>query len=193
MAKKSTFSQEVEVLSRLTSIEQFLPVMKTHEQAAAAAEAKLKRMVDDYQEKRFELFKKRLQKQKKGWCTVEGHLVPLHILRFLFKTGKRWRRSHESDYLRGYNELHRACPNCRRKELEMHGYSDGSAYSYVYPAKKNGKGFLFKKFGNWMPLPDRAEKQEIPKYTLSKALAAELGIPKAIDYRGCPFKILIED
>lgn len=190
---KSNLTAEAEVISLLVSIEKFIPVMEAQRQSAAAVEAELKGMIDEYEQARFNLFKNRLQREEKGWCTIGNHLVPLSGLKFLFLTGKRWHTSHESDSLREYVELRRACPTCYRKDLEMSGSTDGSAYHFAFVAKKIGKTFLYKKHGSWLSAPNTAKLQEIPSYALTKKLAAELGLPKEISYTSCPFSVIIEN
>lgn len=190
---KLNLTAEAEVISLLVSIEKFIPVLKGYRQSAADAEAELKRMIDEYEQARFNLFKSRLRREKKGWCTIGNHLAPLSGLKFIFLTGRQWHTSHESDSLREYVELHRACPACRRKNLKMSGSTDGSAYHFAFLAKKNGKTFLYKKHGSWLLAPDTAELQEIPSYALTKELAAKLGLPKEISYTSCPFSVIIEN
>ena len=75
----------------------------------------------------------------------------------------------------------------------MSGSGDDKAIDYAYPAKKNGKHFLYKKHGVWHPLPAEAQSQEMPDYILTKTLALELGLPKEINYSSVPFKVKIED
>ena len=190
---KSTVMIEAKTISQLTSIENLIPIIKAQQQAVDASETELKRMIDEYQKSRFNLFKARLKQEGQGWCTAGRHFVPASGLQFLFKTGKRWRSSHESDYLRDYAEIHRACTSCRKKALEMSGSGDDKAIDYAYPGKKNGKHFLYKKHGVWHPLPAEAQSQEMPDYILTKALAVELGLPKEINYSSVPFKVKIED
>jgi hypothetical protein len=190
---KSTVMLEVKAISQLVSIENFIPVLEAQQQAVDASETELKRMIDEYQKYRFNLFKAHLKQKGRGWCTIDRHFVPASGLQFLLKTGKRWRSSHESDYLRDYAEIHRACASCRRKALEMSGSGDGKAIGYAYPAKKNGKRFLYEKHGAWHPLPAEAQSQEMPDYILTKTLAVELGLPKEITYSSVPFKVKIED
>lgn len=189
---KSTLTSETDLISRLFSIEKFIPSLEAERQNLVTSESELKRMIDEYKEARFNLFKARLKQEKRGWCTSGRHFVPASGLRFLFTTGKYWKKSHESDYLREYNELHRACPACRRKEIDLSGSTDGSAIHLAYQAKKNGKKFLYKNHGQWTSVPEETEKQKIPSHVLTKALAAELGLPKEINYTCCPFKVIFD-
>lgn len=193
MKKGICVNAEANVISRLVSIENVIPVLESRRQAVAASEKELKQMIDEYQQARFALFLNRMKQEKKqGWCTIGHHFMPVSGLKFIFLTGKRWHKSHESDYLRDYAELHRACPACRRKELEMSGSGDGSAVRFAFSVKKeSGKKFLYKKHGAWLAVPAEAEIQETPNSALTKELAAELGLPKMVDYSCCPFRIII--
>jgi hypothetical protein len=179
------------VTDLLTMLEQIKKLEEDRKQILRDQEANLKEIlqtVEDYSNKRVELFQERLREQGKTWCTLCGvkelqlTIIPekeaeiLLINRWGIRRGKEY--AGDEDY--SYSDLYRVCPKCRQEAADRHG-NCGSDYGFhAFQVEKREDGYYAREFGNWVKLGDGYELPELP-VSLVKLLPEGFNIPPLIE------------
>lgn len=156
----------------------------------SAEQHTLQNLVREYAAKRVDLFKQALAARGMTWCTCCSKIISEADAELLFEEG---RHSYSHGYgnsfygFRGFSKLHRACPACRQKAADRHGWkgeydsqcNDQACYN-AFQVEKRDDGYYARKFGDWVKLDADICKFDDPPKDLVEKSAEEWNLPPRI-------------
>jgi hypothetical protein len=180
-----------ELLSMRKRVEQTTQNIDSISRNLSAERHSLRQMVSEYNAKRVELLKQELIARGMTWCTYCSDVIPESEAELLLVEGReKYYHGYGNAYygFRGFSKLHRACPACRERTADKHGWKDAydswakdQSSFYAFRVEKRDDGYYARKFGNWVKLEDEKCQLDEPSSRLVEKLAEEWNLPPRIE------------
>lgn len=151
----------------------------------------LRRIVEEYDAKRIELFLEELRAHEMTWCTRCSEALSEDKAELILLEGRtQYSCGYENSCygFRDFSNLHRVCPVCLNKANNRHGWvgdydtfvKDQEKF-YAFRVEKRDDGYYAYKFGNWIKLENEKYKLPGPSSELVERLAEEWNLPPRIE------------
>lgn len=155
-----------------------------------AEHERLRQLIDEYRNKRLELFKYELEERGLAWCTHCRKFVPQSETQLMLFEGKCERRhGYEGMFyaIEPFSKLHRVCRKCAEDATNRHGTVgtyDTQARDQVvfhsYSVERREDGYYAHMRGEWARLDEERQKlQELSEFEIGR-LADEWGLPPEV-------------